>query len=50
MIEIPLAYILANKTNLQEQGVFYAIVISETVLSISAFLLFRKGGWKQKMV
>jgi putative MATE family efflux protein len=49
-IEIPLAYILATKTELHEQGVYYAIIIAETTLSLSAFYFFKKGLWKKKIV
>jgi len=49
-IEIPLAYILATKAGMQEQGVYYAIIIAESVLSILAFYLFRKGHWKKRIV
>ncbi len=49
-IEIPLAYILATKAGMQEQGVYVAIIIAETVLSLTAFYLFRKGHWKTRIV
>ncbi len=49
-IEIPLAYILANKTGLQEEGVYIAIIIAETVLSLIAFYYFKKGYWKDRIV
>ena len=50
MLEIPLAYLLATKTGLHEQGVFLAIVIAETFMTITAFVIFRKGKWKLKEV
>ncbi|MFP4470127.1 MAG: MATE family efflux transporter [Bacteroidales bacterium] len=50
LIEIPLAWFLALKTGLDESGVFLAIVISETLLTILAFVLFRKGKWKENRV
>ncbi|MFH1052421.1 MAG: MATE family efflux transporter [bacterium] len=49
-IEIPLAYLLAKMLGLAEQGVFYSIVISETILTLLAVYLFRKGKWKEKHV
>jgi len=49
-VEIPLAYILSTSTEMQEQGVYYAIIIAESVLSLTAFYLFRKGLWKLKIV
>lgn len=50
LIEIPLAAILGLYTGLNENGVFYAIVISETLLTVFAFILFRKGKWKLNKV
>lgn len=49
-IEIPLAYFLANRTELHEQGVYYAIIIAETVLALTAFYYFKKGYWKDRIV
>jgi putative MATE family efflux protein len=49
-VEIPLAYLLASKTGMQEQGVYFAIIIAETVLSITAFYVFKKGYWKNRIV
>lgn len=47
LLEIPLAYFLALELGWKEDGVFYSIVIAETVLGIIGFVLFRKGKWKQ---
>jgi hypothetical protein len=33
-----------------EQGVYVAIIIAETVLSLTAFYFFKKGLWKNKLV
>lgn len=46
LIEIPLAYILAIHLGMEERGVFIAIVIAETILTIIALILFRQGKWK----
>jgi putative MATE family efflux protein len=46
MIEIPLAYFLAIVMKYEETGVFASIVISETLLTIVAWLIFRRGKWK----
>jgi putative MATE family efflux protein len=50
VIEIPLAYILALKAGFQEQGVYTAIVISESVMTLIALWYFRSGKWKMKAV
>lgn len=44
--QIPLAYTLAIYFNLGPKGVFLAIVIAETALTISSYLIFKKGFWK----
>lgn len=50
LIEIPLASFLALYAGMEENGVFYSIVISETLLAAIAFFLFRKGKWKTNIV
>ena len=49
-LQIPLAYVLARYLNLNETGVFMAIPIAETAISIAGILLFRKGKWKKMKV
>lgn len=50
MIEIPLAWILAIKAGMNENGVFWSIVIAESIMTITAYLVFRRGKWKLKEV
>ncbi len=38
MIEIPLAWILAIKSGMNENGVFWAIVIAESIMTLTAYL------------
>lgn len=47
LIEIPLAYLLAIQFKFDEPGVFWAIVISESILAILAMLYFKSGRWKK---
>jgi Na+-driven multidrug efflux pump len=50
VIEIPLAYLLANRLSWGPQGVFWAITFSFSVLAITSALLFKRGKWKLKVV
>lgn len=45
--QIPLAYTLAIYFDLGPKGVFLAIVIAETTLTIATYLIFKKGLWKK---
>ena len=49
-LEIPLAYLLAIKAGYDEQGVYMAIVLAESILSVIAVILFRRGKWKLREV
>jgi putative MATE family efflux protein len=46
-VQIPLAYLLAKTLNLGPVGVFIAIPVAETVITLIAWYLFRKGRWKK---
>ncbi|MEQ9353688.1 MAG: MATE family efflux transporter [Vicingaceae bacterium] len=50
IVEIPLAYFLAMNLGLAEEGVFYSIVVSETLLGLIGFILFKRGKWKTTQV
>jgi Na+-driven multidrug efflux pump len=50
LLEIPLAYLLAIVLNFEETGVFLSIVISESLMTLFAFMAFRNGKWKTKVV
>ena len=50
LIEIPLAWLLALKSGMNEEGVFVAIVIAESFMTFMAWMVFRKGKWKLKEV
>ena len=44
--QIPFAYILAKVLNLGPNGVFIAVVTTETCITITSVILFKKGKWK----
>ena len=46
LTQIPLAYGLAASMDLGPNGVFWAIVISESLLTVLGVLVFRRGAWK----
>lgn len=50
IIEIPLAYLLAIVLGMGLKGASIAIVTAESLLTIIAWLLFRKGKWKLQQV
>ncbi|MDX1617477.1 MAG: MATE family efflux transporter, partial [Balneolaceae bacterium] len=50
VVEIPTAYFLALSLGLGEQGVFYSIVIAESLLGVLGVLVFRRGKWKEREV
>ncbi|MCF8373014.1 MAG: MATE family efflux transporter [Bacteroidales bacterium] len=50
LLEIPLAYLLAIYFNIGEKGVFVSIVVAESIMTLSAFILFKRGKWKLKQV
>ncbi len=45
--QIPLAYFLAKYLEMGPDGVFIAIPISETAVTIMGIILFRRGKWKK---
>jgi putative MATE family efflux protein len=50
LLEIPLAWFLAITSGMKEEGVYTAILIAESVMTITAWLVFRRGKWKLKVV
>ena len=50
LMQIPLAYWLATGVGFGPNGVFMAIIISESVLTILGVLVFRRGNWRTEQV
>ncbi|RAJ01682.1 putative MATE family efflux protein [Chitinophaga skermanii] len=46
LLQIPLAYALANWLALGPLGVYLAIGIAETLIAVAAFIVFKRGKWK----
>jgi putative MATE family efflux protein len=50
LLEIPLAWFLAIHLGAKQHGVFWSIVIAESVASLAAVWLFTRGKWKSVRV
>jgi putative MATE family efflux protein len=50
LFQIPLAWVLATGLKLGPAGVYWAIMIAETLLAVIAIVFFRRGAWKTRMV
>lgn len=50
IIEIPLAWVLAQWAGMHENGVYFSIIIAESIMTFIAFLAFKRGKWKLKEV
>jgi putative MATE family efflux protein len=50
LVQIPLAYYLSGTAGFGPNGVFMTIVISETLLTLFAVVVFRAGRWKLREV
>ncbi|MBL7697919.1 MAG: MATE family efflux transporter [Chitinophagaceae bacterium] len=50
LFQIPLGYLLAQYFQLGPLGVFIAVPVAETCISIASYIIFRRGKWKLKKV
>ena len=48
LLQIPLAYWLATQVALGPNGVFVAIIVSESLMTVLSVIVFRHGRWKQR--
>jgi Na+-driven multidrug efflux pump len=50
LLEIPLAYVLALDLDVGTKGVYWSVVIAESLAGLVGIVLFRRGGWKRIQV
>jgi len=50
VLQIPLAFFLSKTMKMGATGAFIAIPAAETAMAIAAFIMFKKGKWKQVKV
>lgn len=50
LFQIPLAYLLALQWGMGPKGVFIAIPAAETLITLIAYFIFKRGKWKQVKV
>lgn len=50
LFQIPFAYFLAKYLEWGPTGVFIAVPVAETLITIVSFILFKKGKWKRVVV
>lgn len=46
VVQLPLAYLLANGLEFGPNGVFASVLVGESLMGILAIVLFRRGAWK----
>lgn len=47
VVQLPVAFLLAHRLRFGPSGVFFAILITEILLSVISILVFRMGMWKK---
>ena len=50
LVETPLAYLLALRLEWGQSGVYWSIVIAESLMTVAAIQVFRRGKWKKAVV
>jgi len=50
LFQIPFAWLMAKTFGLGPYGVFWAIPVAESAISLAAYILFKKGKWKLKKI
>lgn len=50
LVQLPLAYVLGKGLQFGPTGIFFSILVAETLLALIAVYVFRLGRWKRKVV
>jgi Na+-driven multidrug efflux pump len=50
LFQIPLAYLLAKHFNMGPTGVFIAIPVAETAITLAGIFFYKRGKWKRVQV
>lgn len=50
LLEIPLAWFLALPMEVKQVGVYIAIIVAESIMTLAGVLIFRRGKWKKRRV
>ena len=50
ILELPLAWWLAHRTPLKENGVFLSVVLAELFMVVASMILFKQGRWKRQKI
>ena len=50
IIQIPLAWVLSQRSGLQERGLFVAIFLAQCTVALLSLYLFRQGRWKRQRI
>ncbi|MFZ0598212.1 MAG: MATE family efflux transporter [Flavobacterium sp.] len=50
LFQIPLAYVLAKHFNMGPKGVFIAIPVAETAITVASIFFYKRGKWKRIQV
>ena len=50
ILQIPLAWYLSKNVAMGPVGIFIAIPVAESLMTLASFILFRKGKWKKVKV
>ena len=48
VLQFPLAFVLSERTPLEEAGIWWAFPITNVVAAVIAWLWFRRGTWKSR--